>query len=513
MSEKINRSSANQNSMNEAVEPPINQSTIQPVNLAETISPGKSFAGRFYKLFSKWFYSRFDSLFDSLFARIFLLQVTVGILLTGIFVVLLFNEQANIFAHSTAPLWAQALKPVQQNLRDGKPAGLPNTKTVTADISLIPGPPPFSVSLMPLVPRYRALISELNAQGIPVMSLAVSGETGKTTTWLELQTSAQPVWVGVQSELEGPDIRRRGLIGFLIVVLVFIAASAWLSRRIARPLLDLQRSVKAFAASGKQLHTISCTRSADIERAAKAANTGPAEVRQLAAQFAEFAAQRAEQDAARDLMLAAISHDLRSPLARIRMAAELLPETSEVNNKRDSIVRNVQIADKLVGSFLDLARAEAEPMEERVDLCALTQRLLSAGDYDHVSLSVESSIESSAALWIAPASSIAIERLLANLLDNATKYGQAPVLVRLYLQETKEQIFAVLAVRDHGAGIAADQRDLLRKPFSRGAQDRGLPGTGLGLAIVERTMQRHGGNMLLQDAAPGLQVLLFFPLA
>ncbi|WP_323493505.1 hypothetical protein, partial [Undibacterium sp. CCC3.4] len=63
-----------------------------------------------------------------------------------------------------------------------------------------------------------------------------------------MQTSAQPVWVGVQSELEGPDIRRRGLIGFLIVILVFIVASAWLSRRIARPLLDLQRSVKAFAA-------------------------------------------------------------------------------------------------------------------------------------------------------------------------------------------------------------------------------------------------------------------------
>ncbi|MEB0029986.1 ATP-binding protein [Undibacterium sp. RTI2.1] len=509
MSEKINRSPSDQNSMNEAVEPPISQSTIQPVNLAQTISPSKSFAGRFYKLFSKWFYSRFDSLFDSLFARIFLLQVTVGILLTVIFVVLLFNEQANIFAHSTAPLWAQALKPVQQNLRDGQPARLPNTKTVTADISLIPGPPPFSASPMPLVPRYRALISELNAQGIPVISLAVSGETGNTTTWLELQTSAQPVWVGVQSELEGPDIRRRGLIGFLIVVLVFIVASAWLSRRIARPLLDLQRSVKAFAAKSNQPHATSYIRSADIEKAAKAANTGPAEVRQLAAQFAEFAAQRAEQDTARDLMLAAISHDLRSPLARIRMAAELLPETSEVNNKRDSIVRNVQIADKLVGSFLDLARAEAEPMEERVDLCALTQRLLSAGDYDHVSLSVESS----AALWIAPASSIAIERMLANLLDNATKYGQAPVLVRLYLQETKEQKFALLAVRDHGTGIAADQRDLLRKPFSRGAQDRGLPGTGLGLAIVERTMQRHGGKMLLQDAAPGLQVLLFFPLA
>ncbi|CAN5389908.1 ATP-binding protein [soil metagenome] len=429
---------------------------------------------------------------DSLFARIFLLQLTAGLLLTVVFTLFLFNEQASIFARATAPLWASALKPVQQQLARGEPLRLPQTQVVTARIELQPGPPPDDASVMPLVPRYRALLFELRAQGLPVARLAISGHTGRATTWLELQDGDKRVWVGVRGLLEGPDIRRRGTLGFVIALLVFVAGAAWLSRRIARPLQDLQASVKAFAATGRPPLPADATQ-------------GPAEVRQLTRQFAEFAAQRAQQDEARDMMLAGISHDLRSPLGRIRLAAELLPDVPEVKDKRASIVRNVQAADRLVGSFLDLARASAESLDERVDLAALTRRLLDSGDHD----TVQRKLSATGPLWLQPASSAALERALVNLLDNAASYGQPPVVVSLEASPTH----AVLTVRDHGAGIAPDQMDALRKAFFRGSHDRGLPGSGLGLAIAERSVQRHGGEMKLLNARPGLAVELRFPLA
>jgi two-component system, OmpR family, osmolarity sensor histidine kinase EnvZ len=72
---------------------------------------------------------------------------------------------------------------------------------------------------------------------------------------------------------------------------------------------------------------------------------------------------------------------------------------------------------------------------------------------------------------------------------------------------------AVLVVRDHGPGIPEEQRETLLKPFYRGTQDRGQPGTGLGLPVVERAVRRHGGQLQLQDATPGLRVVLRLPLA
>ncbi len=432
--------------------------------------------------------------FDSLFARIFLLQLAVAAFLTALFTLVLFNEQASIFAQTTASLWSAALKPVQAQLDKGEPLGLPRVASVQATVALQPGPLPGDASIMtavPLVPRYRALLSELRSQGIPVLRMAISGRTGQATTWIELPTAAEPVWVGVAGVLEGPDIRRRVTLGLLIAIAVFVAGAAWLSRLIAKPLLDLQARVKAFAATGEQ--------------APASLPQGPAEVRQLTEQFHMFARQRAQQDAERNMMLAGISHDLRSPLGRIRMAAELLPDGPGVQAKRDSIVRNTQVADRLVGSFLDLARAAAEPLDERVDLRALVQRLLASSDHE----TVVAEMHAHTPVWLAPASSTALERMVLNLLDNAAKYGKPPVHVTLAANATH----AVLTVRDHGPGIPMHQVKTLRKPFYRGDQDRGLAGTGLGLAIVERSVHRHGGDMQLLDGAPGLLVQLRFALA
>jgi two-component system osmolarity sensor histidine kinase EnvZ len=207
----------------------------------------------------------------------------------------------------------------------------------------------------------------------------------------------------------------RGAIGLGLAVVVFLLAAAWLSRIVARPFRTCSRE------SG------SLPRPAN---AAALAQRGPVELRQLAQQFDAFAAQRVQQDDARAMMLAGISHDLRSPLGRIRMAAELLPEAPGVAVRREAL-RNAQLADELVGSFIALVRTATEPLDERVELHALVRELLGNGDHADVHARLPAEGE---ALWVEPASRIVLQRCLLNLLDNARRYGRPPLEVDLQAQ-------------------------------------------------------------------------------
>jgi two-component system, OmpR family, osmolarity sensor histidine kinase EnvZ len=121
------------------------------------------------------------------------------------------------------------------------------------------------------------------------------------------------------------------------------------------------------------------------------------------------------------MMLAAISHDLRSPLSRIRMAAELLSHAQEMPVRREAILRNVDVANRLLTSFIDMAYAEEEPIEGSVNLRTLTLSVAAA--IPGVRL-VELPEEE---VWLAPASSVALERALRNLIDNAVVHGQPPI--------------------------------------------------------------------------------------
>lgn len=217
-------------------------------------------------------------------------------------------------------------------------------------------------------------------------------------------------------------------------------------------------------------------------------------------QFAELARQRCELDEHRSTMLAAISHDLRSPLGRIRLAAELLPSAEGVQVRREAIVRNVNVANRLLTDFIDMAQVEREPIVGQVDLRALVLEVAAAMPGVLVLELPDQS------RWLAPASAVALERALRNLIDNAHVYGQRPVEMGLRCGET-----TLLWVRDHGPGLDASLHDYLLQPFTRGESNRLRPGTGLGLAIVHRAAIRHGGQVVLANALPGLRVELHLP--
>jgi len=418
--------------------------------------------------------------FDSLFARLLLVQIALALTVAALFGALTLRQQAQALARATAPLWAAAIMPMLQGA-----APPPDRVTVRTTVALREGPPPPDATPLLLYPRYRALAAELRALGVPLRSWQVSGRTGDSVTWLELESEGRRRWIGIRGELEGTDVRERGSIGFAIAFVMILLCSWWLNRRVLQPVADLRRAMRRFEADGLL--------------PPPAAASAPVELRELAQQFAHFAAQRRDLDLQRQAMLAAISHDLRSPLGRIRLAAELLPDAPGVAVRRDAIARNVQLADRLLGAFIDMARAEDEALTDAVDLAALLRAVAEAD--------VEvAGIESVALLQ--PASAVALERALRNLIDNARLHGRGPITLSL----TAQGRHAVLAVRDQGPGIPAGRRAAMLQPFQRGEQSRSVPGTGLGLAIVQRTAERHGGRLLLLDAAPGLRAELHLPL-
>jgi two-component system, OmpR family, osmolarity sensor histidine kinase EnvZ len=422
--------------------------------------------------------------FSSLFVRMVLVNGAVALLVTSLFAVFAVRQHAQTSARAIAPIWAAALTSALSSA-----ATLPRQEVVSTPVALLAGPPPPEAVVLAFNPRLRALVAELRAEGVPVRGLKVSGRTGEAITWLEIGQGDAGRWVGVRGEFEGIDFRERGTVGILIGVAATLAAAWWLSRRILRPVTDLRLAMQRFETQGLV--------------PPPAAENAPTELRALSQQFAELARQRSELDEQRRTMLAAISHDLRSPLGRIRMAAELLPDGEDVARRREAIVRNVQVADRLLGSFIDMARADDEPIAQRVDLCALIREL----SQDAADVTTAPLPESP--LWLQPASALALERAVCNLLDNARHHGAAPIELSLRREGTE----LIVSVRDHGPGMAAADRTGMLKPFVRGESSRSSPGTGLGLAIVQRTAQRHGGRLMLSDAAPGLRADIRLPWA
>jgi len=227
---------------------------------------------------------------------------------------------------------------------------------------------------------------------------------------------------------------------------------------------------------------------------------GKDEVAFLAERF-NHAAQRIETLMnSHKSLLANASHELRSPLARIRMSLELMgvdaasPQRLEISR---SITELDQLIDEiLLASRLDAQQADAEPFEQ-LDLTGLAaEECAKAG--------AELGISTTGQSLVIRGSPRLLRRLMRNLLENARRYGgQGGVTLELTQQRAGTQDMAVIAVHDRGPGVPLAQRERIFEPFYRlpGASER-EGGVGLGLALVKSIAQRHGGRVRC-EARPG----------
>lgn len=268
---------------------------------------------------------------------------------------------------------------------------------------------------------------------------------------------------------------------------IVVAVAAFpLARRLTRRLEALKTAVDAFG-QGKL--------------DSRAALTGRDEVANLARSF-NHAADRIEALlAARKILLANASHELRSPLARLTMATEMLPDDIDPK-RRAEIARNIAELDQLVGEILLASRLDANvdsAADAEVDLLALAAD--EAASFGAEVMGERITLRGDARL---------LARMTRNLLENARRYGGGSK-IEVGLTRTAEGI--ELSVADRGPGVPEAERERIFEPFYRlpGAQERD-GGVGLGLALVRQIAERHGGRArcLARDGG-GLRFVALFP--
>jgi two-component system osmolarity sensor histidine kinase EnvZ len=229
------------------------------------------------------------------------------------------------------------------------------------------------------------------------------------------------------------------------------------------------------------------------------------EIRTLAQAFNNMAADIQRQDEERALLLAGVSHDLRTPLARIRLALEMLDDRG-ASDLKAGVAQDIGDIDAAIGQFLDFARPiDAETVATDTDLNALVQAVVER--YTRHGKAVQFT---PAPLPRLPLRTQALQRLLTNLIDNALRHGGDTVAISTGRNGGTTHI----EVLDRGPGIPQADAQRMLQPFTRMDHARSTSGTGLGLAIVDRIARLHGGTVqLLPRQGGGLRVRVELPSA
>ena len=229
------------------------------------------------------------------------------------------------------------------------------------------------------------------------------------------------------------------------------------------------------------------------------------ELREVSRTFNEMAEALVRLDSERTLLLAGVSHDIRTPLARLRLAVEMLPD-EKCESLKSGMIEDIADMDNIIHQFLDFVRGvEGEPtkmMDINSLLTALHDRQARAGRNLKLNLS---------STYFIPLRPLAMQRLLDNLVGNAYAYSKGQVEVTSKI--TAEKI--VISVLDNGPGIPPEHAQRLLRPFERmdSARNKNEGGSGLGLAICNRIAKLHRGSLeLINRPTGGLEARLSLPI-
>ncbi len=229
---------------------------------------------------------------------------------------------------------------------------------------------------------------------------------------------------------------------------------------------------------------------------------GASEVRQAGRSFLAMRERLKRMISARTDMLAAISHDLRTPLTRMRLELAMLPEQKYAR----PLIADVQDMERMIQEYLDFARGGGGEQPRRIPLSSFLSEI--AGKYGQQGREVTLTQSSDPEVMVFQN---AMRRCLYNVIDNALRYGTR---CQIHVEQMANRIEILLD--DNGPGIREEQRDLAMQPFKRLDPSRNMDsggGAGLGLSIVQDIVLRHGGEIALEDSPlGGLRVRIRLPL-
>jgi two-component system osmolarity sensor histidine kinase EnvZ len=329
----------------------------------------------------------------------------------------------------------------------------------------------------------RAVSAELHHRLGPdtIVARSVNGQPG---LWVGFNIEKDNWWL--QTELG----RVRALTGptwFVwvgIALLATIFGSVAIARLINQPLREL-----SFAASR--------IREGEFDSRLDE-NTMTSEIREVNMGFNRMARELAKVEEDRAVMLAGISHDLRTPLARLRLEAEMSVHDDEAQR---NMAQDIDQLDAIIDKFMDYARPGDTKLKP-VNLAQVVEREMQ-GFRDPSTIRIQHRVAIDVSVL---ADEIELGRVFSNLFENARRYGRSidTGIAIVHVTYARTGPWVIVSVRDHGSGVAPEKMHQLTTPFFRGDAARtAATGAGLGLAIVEKALARMGGALELDNAADG----------
>ena len=268
---------------------------------------------------------------------------------------------------------------------------------------------------------------------------------------------------------------------YLLMIGILSVAGSWIFvRRLNRPLKALQISALQVG-KGQVPAQLKEEGSSELIAVTQAFNQMSKGIKQL------------EDD--RALLTAGISHDLRTPLTRIRLATEMLPEGEDWI--KDGIVHDIEDMNEIIDQFINYVRQDQQEQLINGDINDLIEEAMQARHIEgHHNIKLN----------LAPVPKIfirrvALKRVLDNLIENAFRYGSDDIEITSGYDKNSKWVF--FSIRDFGPGIPEEQFERLFQPFTQGDTARGSLGSGLGLAIIKRIVDLHSGKVELQNHPDG----------
>ena len=315
-----------------------------------------------------------------------------------------------------------------------------------------------------------------------VVASKVNGVDG---FWVGFSIDGDSYWLLTDPSKVGPSRNSTWIVWLVVAVVLSLAGAAFIARLINQPLREL-----SFAASRM--------RDGDFDASRLDEKVATSEIREVNIGFNRMAAQLSKVEQDRVVMLAGISHDLRTPLARLRLETELSVADEDA---RAHMAADITQLDAIIDKFLDYARLDPVRLGPVSVNAVVEAAMYAVSDYDDMQITV--SIPDNLDVL---ADEIELLRVISNLIENARRYGKTPHtgVARLDIAARTRDQWVLIKVRDHGMGVAPDILPKLTRPFFRGDTARtAATGAGLGLAIAEKTIQRMGGMFELVNTSSG----------
>jgi two-component system, OmpR family, osmolarity sensor histidine kinase EnvZ len=292
--------------------------------------------------------------------------------------------------------------------------------------------------------------------------------------WVRITLPQRVVWLGYKGDRLVSDASFWLIAVFVLVTVLALAGALYIQRRLNRPLAQLAQAARRVGQGDLSLHL---------------PTDGPSEIAQVAASFNQMSTSLVQLENDRAIMLAGVSHDLRTPLAKMSLAIELLYSKLDTQLLND-MQRHIEQIDAIIGQFLAYARIGHDEQPQPLNLLPLLQEL--ATDMAQQGVVFEQRFDTLPTLILRP---VAIRRVFANLMENAKHYGRAPFILEAQVQGNMVKVCVI----DNGLGVAPGSEENIKRPFVRLDTPRATGGSGLGLAIADRVVRLHGGTLNLRN--------------